>query len=56
MTLDWIIERLGISGCGTKQEVLNRLKNMTLDELQELSNSVEKKLEEMKNDKARSVR
>ena len=49
MTIEWIIERLGISGSGTKQEVLNRLKSLSIEELQELAKSVEKKLEEMKN-------
>lgn len=56
MTIEWIIERLGISGSGTKQEVLNRLQSLSIEELQELANSVEKKLEEMKYDKTRSVR
>lgn len=49
MTIEWFIERLGISGSGTKQEVLNRLKNLSIEELQELAKSVEKKLEELKN-------
>ena len=39
LTLDWIIKRLGVSGQGTKQEVLNALKNASPEELKELAAS-----------------
>ena len=44
MTLDWIIERLKVSGNGTKQEVLNALENANTDELLELGVSCFKKV------------
>ena len=36
MKIEWIIERLKVSGKGTKQEVLNALENATADDLKEL--------------------
>lgn len=37
MTLEWIIERLKVSGEGSKQEVLNALENASADDLKELA-------------------
>lgn len=37
MTINWIVDRLKVSGRGTKQEVLNALENATSEELKELS-------------------
>lgn len=39
MTLEWIIEKLKVSGSGTKQEVLKYLENATDDDLLELGAS-----------------
>ena len=39
MTLEWIIERLKVSGNGTKQEVLNALEHASDKDLLELTNS-----------------
>lgn len=39
MTLEWIIEKLKVSGNGTKQEVLNALENASDKDLLELTNS-----------------
>lgn len=51
MTLDFIIERLKVSGEDSKQEVLNALENASADDLYELGNdciarSMQPKLEE----------
>ena len=53
MTFEWIIERLGITGSGTKQEVLYKLKNASLEELEELSKSVNEKLKEKEHERSK---
>ncbi len=37
LTIDWIIERLKVSGEGTKQEVLKALENASNNDLMELA-------------------
>lgn len=47
MTLEWIIRKLETEGKGTKQEVLDRLKNSNKGDLIELVESINKKMEKM---------
>lgn len=49
MTLEWIIRKLETEGKGTKQEVLDRLKNSNKDDLIELVENINKKMEKMSN-------
>lgn len=49
MTLEWIIRKLETEGKGTKQEVLDRLKNSNKGDLIELVESINKKMEKMSN-------